>query len=90
MRLKLTTYSPGIIRAPMFVLKYKLGSLGRTERKPRTKSEDMYGSSIFSDNASFWAPDSPAKKKLDKRIAQGLCRGCGNEYSKCRCKRKSK
>lgn len=89
-KLKLSTYKLGFKKPGTWLLKYKLGPLGRTQRKPRTISKNMYGSSVSDDFASFWTPDSPAKKKLDKRIANGLCVGCGAEHSNCRCKRKSK
>lgn len=87
-KLKLTTHKLGKLKPAMFLLKYKLGPLGRTKRKPRTTSRDMYGSSIFSDSDSFFLEDSPAKKKIRKRIAESLCRGCGNKPNECRCKRK--
>ena len=53
--LKLTTKKESLVTGAKFWLKYVMGAtpLGRTERKPRTTSTDMYGSSIFNDNASF-------------------------------------
>lgn len=87
--LKLTSLKEGGLAGNKLQIKYRLGPLGRTVRKPRTKSYDMYGSSIFSDAQSFWTPEfSPAREKIEKRIEADLCRGCGNQPEECRCKRK--
>ncbi len=90
-KLMLSTYRMSTLKAANFVLKHKLTNpAGRTQRKSRTTGNKMYGTSIYQDNASYWgAPDSPAKKKLEKRFKAGLCLGCGNKPVECRCKRKN-
>jgi len=90
-KLKLATFWMSAGHAQDFILKHKITSpLGRTKRKARTTGHHMHGTSIYSDNAGFWmGPDSPAKKKLNKRMDAGLCIGCGNSRDECRCKRKS-
>lgn len=88
--LKITTFKEYGLAGEKFCTKWlDIGPQGRTERKPRTTSRDMYGSSIFSDAASFWAPDSIAKTKISKRYVNNLCRGCGNKHDVCRCRRKA-
>jgi hypothetical protein len=57
------------------------GLKGRQERKPRTTSHDM-------GRDTTWWPDTIAKKKIEKRLQLGQCRGCGNKPDECRCRRK--
>jgi hypothetical protein len=55
------------------------------QRKPRTKSVEL----DFDGAHQFGKPirgESPAIKKLDKRLRAGLCLGCGKKP--CRCKSK--
>jgi hypothetical protein len=58
------------------------------KRKPRTKSVElnfdgahMFGKPIWGD----W-DDTPAVKKLSKRLKDGVCLGCGNKSCKCKSK----
>lgn len=83
-KLKLSTYKMNHVKATNFVLKHKLTNpAGRTERKMRTT-----GHSIYNDSSSFFN-ESIARKKINKRYAEGLCVGCGNTLTECRCKRKN-
>ena len=52
-------------------------------RKPRLKSHDMC---VYCGNTEcdpIW-PDTPAKRKIQKRVQNGLCPGCG--HVSCTCK----
>ncbi len=56
----------------------------RKRRKRRIKSIDLCTCGHF--NCDHMAsPDSPANRKIQKRLSMGLCMGCGKK--ECQCKR---
>jgi hypothetical protein len=86
--LKLTKFKAyGQLQALMAGAKIANKYQRRDGRKPRTTSKSICCDNLGCD--PFW-PETPAKKKLSKRIKLGLCRGCGNKPAECRCKRKEK
>lgn len=59
----------------------------KRNRKRRTKSIDLCSCGHF--NCDHMAsPDSPANRKIQKRLSEGLCMGCGKKPEDCSCKHK--
>lgn len=58
--------------------------MGKKKRKPRTKSEglDFDGAHQFGQPLPW--PETPAVKKLRKRLKEGLCLGCGKVECECK------
>ena len=56
----------------------------RKKRKDRYKSISLCSCGHF--NCDTYHSDSPAHLKIQKRLRDGLCMGCGKK--ECKCKRK--
>ena len=56
----------------------------RKDRKDRTKSQWLCSCGHFNCDPIY--SNSPAHKKIQKRLRLGLCMGCGKK--ECECKRK--
>lgn len=59
----------------------------KRKRKRRVTSMDMCScGDLFCD--PMMGPDTPAKRKIKKRLKLGLCMGCGKKKEECSCKHK--
>jgi hypothetical protein len=56
----------------------------KRKRKRRTKSRDLCSCGHF--NCDPISPDTIANRKIQKRLKEGLCMGCGKK--ECTCKHK--
>lgn len=58
----------------------------KRKRKIRVKSIDLCSCGHF--GCDPFSYDSPAHRKIQKRLKDGLCMGCGKKPEECSCKHK--
>lgn len=59
----------------------------KRKRKRRVKSRDYCTCGHFNCDPMM-SPDSPAQRKIHKRLREGKCMGCGKIKNECSCKHK--